>query len=196
MPKPNEASSRDAKLMFNAYGGAFTDDADQLKEQYLALAKTNHPDAGGSDRAMADINVAYSALRNEVRQSAPVRVDVVDHFTSVDQFCQRVKELSGPEARRMRVWAFDGETGFFNITVEAVPELYDFIAKGMVMLAQASDRRMYARAVLISPPDSQQLFCIYANGEPVEPVAFRLLGFSMNPGADKRFVMQLKEYLR
>jgi curved DNA-binding protein CbpA len=35
---------------------------DQLKTLYLALAKKNHPDRGGSVRSMQEINDAYAEI--------------------------------------------------------------------------------------------------------------------------------------
>eukprot|EP00755_Sulcionema_specki_P039195 Sspe_Gene.112355::Locus_95347_Transcript_1_1_Confidence_1.000_Length_676::g.112355::m.112355 len=36
----------------------------EIKRKYLELARANHPDAGGSDRIMQEVNNAYQALRD------------------------------------------------------------------------------------------------------------------------------------
>jgi len=62
----NEAMSKDqAVATFARFGvrDALKYAAPQLKTLYLALAKKNHPDAGGSVERMTEINAAYDVLK-------------------------------------------------------------------------------------------------------------------------------------
>lgn len=55
---------QEAVGIFNRYGIKNPEmlSAEQLKKLYLALSKKNHPDLGGSEKAMKEINTAYDVL--------------------------------------------------------------------------------------------------------------------------------------
>lgn len=57
--------------IFNRYGIKNPEmlSAEQLKKLYLALSKKNHPDLGGSEKAMKEINTAYDVLSVPVEKT-------------------------------------------------------------------------------------------------------------------------------
>jgi DnaJ-class molecular chaperone len=62
---------QEAASIFNRYGVKNSEvlSQEQLKKLYLALSKKNHPDLGGSDKAMKEINTAYDVLSKPVEKT-------------------------------------------------------------------------------------------------------------------------------
>jgi len=67
MPETTEPSSAD---LYRVLGIAKTADSDAIRAAYRARAHVTHPDRGGNDAAMTQLNLAYHVLRDPVRRSA------------------------------------------------------------------------------------------------------------------------------
>jgi len=72
--KLNEHMSADnARKIFTYYGEKPSGDVHELQTQYHRLARSNHPDAGGTVDAMQEINAAYDVLKTAQNPDEEIR---------------------------------------------------------------------------------------------------------------------------
>lgn len=60
----------DETTFYQVLGVGETASASEIRLAYRAAARTSHPDAGGSEAAMQELNVAWNALRDPGRRAA------------------------------------------------------------------------------------------------------------------------------
>ena len=65
-------------------------DADALKRAYRKASLTNHPDAGGSNEAMLQVNAAHEVLKNRSASASGQRFDWDDHKQKHEQIAKVV----------------------------------------------------------------------------------------------------------
>lgn len=59
---------------------------DELNKQYLKLARQYHPDIGGDENTMKEINVERDELRQAIKNGIPLKEDTnSDQFSDLDE---------------------------------------------------------------------------------------------------------------
>jgi hypothetical protein len=122
-------SRSDAERIFLRHGvSAVGLPRERLRQAWLALGRTHHPDHGGDGRAMREINAAYDALRRTMpepaRRGSPV----------------------GPEDE-YAVWGFDGQTLTRGPSMICTPEEFHDVADYVLRAMRRGFR--YQKAILV-----------------------------------------------
>jgi hypothetical protein len=188
---------------------------DELKRRWQELARRHHPDLGGDERCMQEINAAYSFLKplapRTARDTASPRVrglpawawaghdggnTVPDEVISREDYSdrnflkKRLWELSGQSKEAWTLWAFDGQEVLPPVVAYGSDAIFPEMAKAMLRHGRRGFRT--PRAVFAQAPNERyEVLLIHSDGHPrVPPVALSLSG----PGGlarDQAFLMEL-----
>ena len=210
--------------VFSRYG---IPNAGQLDQSSLLAARTqlirkHHPDVGGDADAAALINSAFDTLkkggdrpsqtfRNEpeddedtpwvmagysggMRDSAHIyRQD----YRDMNYIKKRMWELSGHKLQEWTIWGFDGSYLRGCITVYGSSDIFQEMAKAMIMWQTKGGNPYACRAVLVNRRREQEYFVIWADGRFYDkrPIEVESESFNSNPGNDPHFNDRLRKLL-
>ncbi len=189
---------------------------DELKRRWQELARRHHPDLGGDERAMQEINAAYSFLKplgpRTARDTASPRVrgfpawawaghegagTVPDEVIAREDYSdrnflkKRLWELSGHSKEAWTLWAFDGLEMLPPVVAYGSDAIFPEMAEAMLRHGRRGFRT--PRAVLVQAPDQRyEALLIHADKRPcVPPVALPLSGAGGGLARDRAFLMEL-----
>lgn len=106
-----EMSGSQARRIFQTYGVEPANDVAALKQQHRELVRKYHPDAGGSNEAMQEINAAFDVLKSE---PAPAPAQASAPYNSkYDQLIAAINNMARTSfnAAAATMWVYD-RTGF------------------------------------------------------------------------------------
>lgn len=95
---------------YQVIGVVETASATEIRAAYRRAARTRHPDAGGSEAAMQELNVAWNALRDPARRSS-----YDEYLVAVRQNARRAEPAATP------LWA----TEWTEVVDELAEDLLD-----------------------------------------------------------------------
>lgn len=194
----------------------------QLNDIRKRLMKQHHTDLGGEGDAGALINSAYDTLkggtgrstereRSDPRYPEPsapwahagysggmqnsAHISRQD-YRDVNFIKKRMWELSKHSTVEWNIWGFDGAFLRGSTTVYGSPEIFDEMARAMVMWQTKGGNPYACRAVLVNRryASEKEYFLIWADGRSYarKPIKVESDSFNGNPGNDHRFYDRLR----
>jgi curved DNA-binding protein CbpA len=191
---------------------------EKIKAARNKLIRKHHSDVNsGDDEAAKLINASYDVLKHGYQagfndrpfrpqpseeRNAPWQTDERgscrisrENYSDINYFKKRMWELSNHSRKKYTIWAFDGR--FFRgcLTVFGSPEIFNQMARAMVIW-NGSGNPYATRAVFVQKNRDPNLYLIYLDKKMISPpIQMEHDSFNMNPANDMIFMHRLPERL-
>jgi hypothetical protein len=118
-------------------------------------------------------------------------------YTDVNFIKKRMWELSDHSRDEWSISGFDGHFFRGSVTVYGSPEIFDEMAKAMIMWQTRGGNPYDCRAVFVSKRRGKELLLVYADRKfyGKYPIPMHHDSFNLNPSNDQQFVRKLPEFL-
>jgi hypothetical protein len=179
---------------------------EDVKAAYRKASLRNHPDRGGSEASMKEINRAFEVLSRKNPEPSLSRAEPRaeprrrprESYSNLDYCVQVIEEESRRrnrwgQTRPYTFWAWDGMTFRGVFTARTNPESFPLASKIMELW---NDSRDHTKAVFVDVGEKELLLLRLDRVDvSAQKRTFTHESFNSNPGNDREFVDELRKSL-
>jgi hypothetical protein len=189
--------------------------AEELKRRWQELARRHHPDLGGDQHTMQEINAAYSFLKPHAGQggrdlasprfrgapvwawaghsqagTVPEEMILRDDDSDRNFLRKRLWELSGRSTQEWTLWAFNGEDMLPPVVTYGTDKIFPEMVQAMMRHGRRGFRS--PRAILAQAPNERfEVLLLHSDRRTHEPPVTLWLSSADGLARDRAFLLGL-----